>query len=70
MKTKKMVKTTAESNATKVYRVTLRKTVISVVSVEAGSAAEARVLVDGGDWDHDQEVDLVDWEITGVKEES
>jgi len=67
MKTKKMVKTTAEPNATKVYRVTLRKTVI--FSVEAGSAAEARASVEGGGWDHDQEADLVDWEVTDIVEE-
>jgi hypothetical protein len=53
----------------KEFRVKFRKMVISVVTIEAASADDARAIVEDGEWEGDQEVDLVDWETISVVEE-
>jgi len=58
-----------KEEAMREFCVKLKKTVISVVVIEAASADDARAMVDAGEWDGDREVDLVDWETISVVEE-
>jgi hypothetical protein len=51
------------------YEVKFRKTVMCIVTIGAKSSEDALAVFTGGDWEGDQEIDLIDTEVVSVKEE-
>ena len=47
------------------YEARVRRTVISLVTVDAASEADAKEKIASGSWDSEMEVDQPDWEIEG-----